>query len=142
MAQRVCCTSRSTAPALKAEGELHACKDGSPKRRVWLKIYCGIDKKRLEIRPVEITRSHIGATPVLPNRLNQITAKQVIGSVTADGAYDTRKCHDAIAESGAHTDTQPGTNTKQWETVTTGAVAQKRGLTRIKIPRPCAVATI
>jgi hypothetical protein len=27
---------------------------------------------------------------------------QDIASVTADGAYDTRKCHDAIADRGAH----------------------------------------
>ena len=34
--------------------------------------------------------------------LGQITPDQQIASVTADGAYDTRKCHDAIAERGAH----------------------------------------
>ena len=34
---------------------------------------------------------------MLPELLNQIPDDQDIGSVTADGAYDTRKCHDAIA---------------------------------------------
>ena len=29
--------------------------------------------------------------------LDQIPPDQEIGSVTADGAFDTRQCHDAIA---------------------------------------------
>ena len=31
----------------------------------------------------------------------QIAPDQKIGTVTADGACDTRKCHDAIADRGA-----------------------------------------
>jgi hypothetical protein len=38
----------------------------------------------------------------LPDLLNQISPDQELGSVTADGAYDTRKCHDAIAARDAH----------------------------------------
>ncbi len=38
---------------------------------------------------------------MLPELLDQIPSEQEIGSVTADGAYDTRKCHDAIADRGA-----------------------------------------
>jgi hypothetical protein len=34
---------------------------------------------------------------MLPELLNQIPSDQDIGSVTADGAYDTRKCHEATA---------------------------------------------
>ena len=37
----------------------------------------------------------------LPELLSQISPDQEIASVTADGAYDPRKCHDAIAERGA-----------------------------------------
>ena len=61
---------------------------GGPKRRVWRKIHLGIDEKTLEVRAVEITGSHIGDAPVLPDLLNQIPANEAIGSVTADGAYD------------------------------------------------------
>ena len=39
---------------------------------------------------------------MLPELLGQIPADVEIGSVTADGAYDTRKCHDAVADRGAH----------------------------------------
>jgi hypothetical protein len=33
-----------------------------------------------------------------PELLNQIPPDQDIGSITADGAYDTRKCHEAIEQ--------------------------------------------
>jgi hypothetical protein len=60
---------------------------------------------------------------MLPELLNQIPADQEIASVTADGAYDTRKCHDAIAERGAHAVIPPRKNAKPWKTETAGALA-------------------
>ncbi|SFG34509.1 IS5 family transposase, partial [Jannaschia rubra] len=79
-------------------------------------------------RAVAITWSHVGDAPVLPDLLGQIPADQEIGSVTADGAYDTRKCHDAIAERGAHAVIPPRKNAKPWKTVTAGAVARNEAL--------------
>ena len=38
---------------------------------------------------------------MLPELLDQIPPKQGIGSITADGTFDTRKRHDAIAARGA-----------------------------------------
>lgn len=86
----------STGIKVEGEGEWHTRKHGGSKRRVWRKIHLGIDEKTLEVRAFEITGSHIGDAPVLPDLLDQIPASQEIGSVTADGAYDTRKCHDSI----------------------------------------------
>ena len=82
----------STGIKVEGEGEWHARKHGGPKRRVWRKNHLGIDEETLEILAVEITGSHIGDAPVLPDLLSQISAGEEIGSVTADGAYDTRKC--------------------------------------------------
>ena len=76
----------STGIKVEGEGEWHARKHGGPRRRVWRKIHLGIDEKTLEVRAVEVTGSHIGDAPVLPDLLNQIPADEVIGSVTADGA--------------------------------------------------------
>ena len=42
-----------------------------------------------------------GDSPVLPDLLGQIPAGEQIGTVTADGAYDTRRCHKAIIERDA-----------------------------------------
>ncbi len=95
-------------------------------RRVWRKIHLGIDEETLEIRAIEITGSHIGDAPVLPDLLSQIPIGEEIGSVTADGAYDTRKCHDAIADRGAHAVIPPRKNAKPWQTVTAGALRETR----------------
>ncbi len=59
---------------------------------LWRKIHLGIDEQTLEVRAVEITGSHIGDAPLLPELLAQIPADEEIGCVTANGAYDTREC--------------------------------------------------
>ena len=76
----------------------------------------------------EITGSHIGDAPVLPDLLSQIPANQEIGSVTADGAYESRKCHDAIADRGGHAVIPPRKNAKPWKAVAAGAVARNEAL--------------
>lgn len=65
---------------------------------------------------------------MLPDLLSQIPKDQEIGSVTADGAYDTRKCHDAIADRGAHVVIPPRKNAKPWKSVTAGAVVRNEAL--------------
>jgi hypothetical protein len=102
----------STGIKVEGEGEWNACKHGGSKRRVWRKIHIGIDEKMLEIRAAEFTTSDIDDAPMLPELLNQILADQEIGSVTADGTYDTRKCHNAVAERGAHAVIPPPKNAK------------------------------
>tara|TARA_B100000378_G_scaffold151064_1_gene121919 strand:+ start:616 stop:1098 length:483 start_codon:yes stop_codon:yes gene_type:complete len=88
----------------------------------------GIDEETLEVRAVEITGSHIGDAPVLPDLLDQIPQDQEICSVTADGAYDTRKCHDVIADRGAHAVIPPRKNAQPWKAITAGAVARNEAL--------------
>ncbi len=44
-------------------------------------------------------------------------------SVTADGAFDTRKCHEAIAARGAAAIMPPRKNAKPWKPGTAGAIA-------------------
>jgi hypothetical protein len=65
---------------------------------------------------------------MLPELLAQIPADQGIASVTADGAYDTRKCHDAIAERGANAVIPPRKNARPWKAITAGAVARNEAL--------------
>ena len=57
----------------------------------------GIDAETLEVRAVEVTASDTGDAPMLPELLDQIPPDQDIGSGTANGACDTRKCHGVIA---------------------------------------------
>lgn len=51
-----------------------------------------------DIRAVEFTPSRDGDSPVLPDLLAQIPEAERTGTVTADGACDTRRCHNAIIE--------------------------------------------
>ncbi|WP_373418455.1 transposase [Sagittula sp. MA-2] len=92
----------STGIKAEGKGEWQARKHGGAKRRLWRKIHIGVDEQTLEIRAIEITGSNIGDAPMLPELLDQIPADVELGTVTADGAYDTRKCHDAVADRGAH----------------------------------------
>lgn len=114
----------STGIKVEGEGEWNARKHGGTKRRVWRKIYIGINEKTLEIRAAEFTTSDVGDAPMLPELLDQIPPEQEIASVTADGAFDTRKCHDAIVARGAAAIIPPRKNAKPWKPDTAGAVAR------------------
>lgn len=118
----------STGIKVEGEGEWNARKHGGRKRRVWRKIHIGIDERTLEIRAVEITGSNTGDAPMLPHLLNQIPRDQEIGSVTADGAYDTRRCHNAIADRGAAAVIPPRRNAQPWKPTTAGAIARNDAL--------------
>ena len=65
---------------------------------------------------------------MLPELLNQIPDDQDIGSVTADGAYDTRKCHDAIAARDAQAVIPPRRNAKPWKPTSAGAIARNEAV--------------
>ena len=118
----------STGIKVAGEGEWTARKHGGAKRRVWRKVHLGIDAQTLEIRAVEVTSRDVGDAPMLPELLDQIPPDQEIASVTADGAYDTRKCHDAIAERGAAAVIPPRKNAKHGKAVTAGAAARNEAL--------------
>ena len=57
-----------------------------------------MDPATSDIRAVEFTPSRDGESPVLPDLLDQIPEDEKIGTVTANGAYDTRRCHTAIID--------------------------------------------
>ncbi len=87
---------------LIAEGEekWNARKNGGSKRRIRRKVHIGIDEKTLEIRADEVTGNNIGDAPIPPDLLDQIPTDEEIGTVTADGAYDTQKSHEATTARG------------------------------------------
>ena len=87
---------------MEGKGEWNAGKHGGSNRRLWRKIHIGIDAQTLEIRAKEATSSRIGDAPVVPDLLSQIRPDQEVASVRADGAYNTRKCHDAIVARTAY----------------------------------------
>ncbi len=91
----------STGIKFLGDGEWQARKHGVQGRRQWRKVHLAMDPATSDIRAVEFTPSREGDSPVLPDLLGQIPKNEEIGSVTADAAYDTRRCHIAILERDA-----------------------------------------
>jgi hypothetical protein len=92
----------STGIKMMGEGEWKTRKHGASYRRQWRKVHLGIDAETLEIRAIEVTTNAIGDAPVLPTLLPRIPTNERIATVGGDGAYDTKRCHAAIA--GRHAD--------------------------------------
>ena len=90
----------STGVKMRGDGEWQVRKHGHSRRRQWRKVHLAMDTATGDIRAVEFTSSQTGDSPVLPDLLAQVPPDQAIGTVTADGAYDTRTCHTAIAGRG------------------------------------------
>lgn len=86
----------STGVKFLGDGERQTRKHGAQGRRQWRKVHLAMDTETSDIRAVEFTPSSDGDSPLLPELLDQIPRDQPIATVTADGAYDTRRCHAAI----------------------------------------------
>ena len=91
----------STGVKVRGDGEWQVRRHGASRRRQWRKVHLAMDVATGDIRAVEFTPSREGDSPVLPDLLDQIPRDEQIGTVTADGAFDTRRCHTAIVDRGA-----------------------------------------
>lgn len=114
----------STGIKMLGEGEWKTKKHGADYRRQWRKVHLGIDAATLEIRAMEVTDNSIGDAPVLPDLLDQIPGDEQISTVSGDGAYDTKACHEAIAERLAQAVIPTRRNAKPWKTNRRGAEAR------------------
>ena len=65
---------------------------------------------------------------MLSELLDQFPPGREIASVIADGAFDARTCHDAIAARGTVAIIPPRKNTKPWTPDTPGAIACNEAL--------------
>ena len=82
------------------DGEWLARKHGTHRRRQYRKVHLAMDTGSGDVVAVEFTSSREGDSPVLPDLPDQIPVDQEIGTVTGDGAFDTRRCHIAILARG------------------------------------------
>jgi hypothetical protein len=126
----------STGIKAMGEGEWSCRKHGASRPRQWAKVHLGIDAETLEIRAIEgeqasatgpsepANGSRVGDGPMLPKLLEQIPADEILGTVTADGAYDTRTCHSAVAAREATAVIPTRRNGRPWKEITPGAQAR------------------
>jgi IS5 family transposase len=85
----------STGLKIYGEGEWKTRQHGVSKRRTWRKMHLGVDEASGEIVAVVTTERDVGDCEVLPQLLEAI--QDEIAQISADGAYDTIACHQAIA---------------------------------------------
>ena len=84
----------STGLKIFGEGEWEVRKHGWSKRRTWRKLHLAIDERTGEILAEMTTTADVGDCECLPTLLDGIA--EPIAQVSADGAYDTIGCHQAI----------------------------------------------
>ncbi|MCV3295506.1 transposase, partial [Aeromonas hydrophila] len=86
---------------------------GAEKRRVWHKLHLAVDPTTHDIVAAEISLENVHDVEVLPTLLNPLQRK--LGRVYADGAYDSKACHQLILRKGATACIPPRKSAGLWK---------------------------
>lgn len=84
----------STGLKVFGEGEWKVKKHGQERRRIWRKLHLAVDSKTHEIICADLSLNNVTDSEAFPGLIRQTHRK--IRSAAADGAYDTRLCHDEL----------------------------------------------
>jgi transposase len=95
------------------EGEWKVRQHGWSKRRTWRKLHLAVDEATGEIVAAVASEAGVTDDAALPDLLEQVPGE--ISQVSADGAYDKRRCYDALAERGAKAVIPPRRDAKIWQ---------------------------
>jgi IS5 family transposase len=102
----------STGVKVYGEGEWKTRQHGVSKRRTWRKLHLALDEATGEILAVVASGNDTVDCEVLSMLLEQIEGE--IEQVSADGAYDTWNCYEAIRDRGAKAVIPPRQGAKIW----------------------------
>jgi hypothetical protein len=86
---------------------------GWSKRRTWRKLHLGVDEATGEIVAAVASEAGVTDDDVVPELVEQIG--RPITQVSADGAYDKRKCYEALEKTGAKVTIPPRRGAKIWQ---------------------------
>jgi len=103
----------STGVKVYGEGEWKVRMHGVDKRRTWRKLHVGVNEATGEILSAVVSTNNVSDDEVFADLLDGIEAE--IGQASGDGAYDKRKCYDAIAARGAKPTIPPRKDAVRWE---------------------------
>jgi Transposase DDE domain len=95
------------------EGEWKVRVHGWSKRRTWRKLHVAVDEATGEIVAAVASEAGVSDDEALPDLLGQVGGE--IRQVSADGAYDKRKCYEALEECGAIATIPPRRDAKIWQ---------------------------
>lgn len=85
----------STGLKVYGEGEWKVRQHKASKRRTWCKLHLAVDVKTHEIVATLLTDNSVADCEAMPDLIKQV--QQPIAAVSADGAYDTTGCYNALA---------------------------------------------
>jgi hypothetical protein len=100
------------------------------------KVHLAKDTATSDIQAVEFAPRDDDKSPVLPELLDQIPEREQIGTVTADGAYDIRRCHTAIIDRQATPIIPIRKNGRPWKKDYPATCAHNEALRASRIPCP------
>lgn len=103
----------STGVKVYGEGEWKTRQHGISKRRTWRKLHLSVDEKTGEILAAVVTTNDMSDAEVLSALLDGVNG--AIEQVSADGAYDQRKCYDAVRKRKAKAAIPPRKGAKIWQ---------------------------
>ncbi|MBE7157357.1 MAG: IS5 family transposase, partial [Rhodospirillales bacterium] len=92
------------------------------------KLHLAVDADSLQLHAIEVTDADVSDSPMLPYLLDQLPPGETLSQVTADGAYDTRPRHAAIAARGAAALIPPRSNGQPWSEETPGGPTRNEAL--------------
>src|SRR5713101_6086091 len=95
------------------EGEWKVRQHVWSKRRTWRKLHLGVDEATGEIIAAVASEAGVSDDEVLPDLVVQ--GQGEIRQVSADGAYDKRRCYEALEERGATAVIPPRRDAKIWQ---------------------------
>jgi len=95
------------------EGEWKVRQHGWSKRRTWRKLHLGVDEATGEIVAALTSEAGVTEEDVVPDLVDQVG--RPICQVSADGAYDKRKCYEALEATGAKVTLPPRRDAKIWQ---------------------------
>ncbi len=84
----------STGLKVFGEGEWKVKKHGQERRRIWRKLHLAVDSNTHEIICADLSLNNVTDSEAFPGLIRQTHRK--IRAASADGAYDTRLCHDEL----------------------------------------------
>lgn len=102
----------STGIKVYGEGEWKVRQHGYTRRRTWRKLHLGVDEATGELVAAVVSTNSFKDSQLLGDLLAQV--EDEITQVSADGAYDSRHCYDAIREREARAAIPPQKRAKIW----------------------------
>jgi len=109
----------STGVKVFGEGEWKVRQHGYTKRRTWKKLHLAVDEATGELLAMAVTDNSVSDQSELPGLLAQVAGP--LQQVSADSAYDTRRCYAAIRQRGARATIPPRRGARIWQHANTQA---------------------